>query len=361
MNEGPFRIRDIGINPGVMAPGPLNAITDVIGVCVGHATRIEGESTRTGVTAILPHSGNLFAERVPAGLAVGNGHGKLAGGTQLVELGEIETPIVLVNTLAVGRAVEAVVDWTLAQPGNEYIRSVNAVVAETNDGMLNDIRQRGLVAADVTAAIDGATGGPVPEGSVGAGTGTVAFDWKGGIGTSSRALPPSLGGWTVGALVQANHGGVLQIDGRPIGKALGRYHLKDAIDTGSADGSIVVIVATDAPLSDRNLTRLARRAMFGVARTGSTFANGSGDYAIAFSTHSGVRRTDATRSGVSNFEELGNDAMSPLFAAAIEAAEEAVYNALIAATPIESLDVLRAAMVRVDPLTVAEIDRAGGA
>ncbi len=361
MDKPPIRIRDIGINPGVIAPGPLNAITDVAGVRVGHVTRIEGESTRTGVTAILPHAGNLFAERVPAGLAVGNGHGKLAGATQLVELGEIETPIVLVNTLAVGRAVEAVVDWTLAQPGNDQVRSVNAVVAETNDGMLNDIRNRGLTGKDVVSAIESATGGPVHEGSIGAGTGTVAFDWKGGIGTSSRVLPASLGGWTVGALVQANHGGVLQIDGRPVGKALGRYHLKDAIDTGSADGSIIVIVATDAPLSDRNLTRLARRAMFGVARTGSTFANGSGDYAIAFSVHPGVRRTATSRVGVVAVDEMGNDAVSPLFAAVIEATEEAIYNALIAATPIDSLDVLRAAMVRVDPLTVGEIRRTAGA
>lgn len=361
MDSRPHRIRDIGIAPGVIAPGALNGITDVGGVKVGHVTRVEGESTRTGVTAILPHAGNLFAERVPAGLAVGNGHGKLAGATQLVELGEIETPIVLVNTLAVGRAVEAVVDWTLAQPGNDQVRSVNAIVAETNDGVLNDIRNRGLTGNDVVAAIESSTGGPVPEGSIGAGTGTVAFDWKGGIGTSSRVLPVSFGGWTVGALVQANHGGVLQIDGRSVGKALGRYHLKDAIDTGSADGSIIVIVATDAPLSDRNLTRLARRAMFGVARTGSTFANGSGDYAIAFSTHPGVRRTDETRSGITSRDELGNDAVSPVFAAAIEATEEAVYNALIAATPIESLDVLRAAMVRVDPLTIGEIERAGDA
>jgi D-aminopeptidase len=326
------RARELGLRPGQFRPGPLNAITDVAGVLVGQQTRIEGEGTRTGVTAIRPHAGNLFAERVPAGLAVINGYGKLAGATQLQELGELESPIVLVNTLAVGRAVEAVVDWTLAR--NPEARSVNAVVGETNDGKLNDIRARGITGDDVLAALDGATGGPVAEGSVGAGTGTVAFGWKGGIGTSSRLLPEALGGFTVGALVQSNYGGALVMDGVPVGRRLGRFYLREHADKGDADGSVMVVIATDAPLSDRNLSRLALRAMAGLARTGAAFSDGSGDYSIAFSTHPGVRRPAA--GGM--VADWPNDRMSPLFVAAAEAVEEAVLNSLLRATTVESRD-----------------------
>lgn len=335
---GRARAREIGLVPGVLQPGPLNAITDVAGVQVGQVTLVEGASVRTGVTAVLPHGGNLFRDKVPAGLAVGNGFGKLAGATQVVELGEIETPVVLTNTLAVPTAAEAVIGWTLEQPGNEDVRSVNPVVGETNDGRLNDIRARPVTPAHVREAIAGASGGPVAEGSVGAGTGTVAFGWKGGIGTSSRRLPARLGGWTLGVLVQSNYGGVLTMGGAPVGRALGRYHLREFVEDRSADGSIMIVVATDAPLSDRNLTRLARRAMAGVARTGSTFSNGSGDYAIAFSTAEAVRRTPQRRGGVAAHEEMGNDAVTPLFAAVVEATEEAIYNSLLMATTVESVD-----------------------
>ncbi|HUO02678.1 MAG TPA: P1 family peptidase, partial [Rhizomicrobium sp.] len=272
------RARDLGIAPGVLKPGPLNAITDVAGVMVGQVTLVEGRSIRTGATAILPHGGNLFQDKVPAGIYVENGFGKSAGLSQIAELGEIETPIVLTNTLAVARGMDAILDWTLAQPGNEKVRSVNAVVGETNDGELNDIRGRAITPRDILKAIAGAKPGPVEEGAVGAGAGTVAFGWKGGIGTSSRRLPASLGGYTVGVLVQSNFGGILTVDGQRIGERLGQYYLKGAMDGASANGSIMVVVATDAPLSDRSLTRLAKRAMAGVARTGSSFTNGSGDY-----------------------------------------------------------------------------------
>jgi D-aminopeptidase len=335
------RAREIGLRPGQFAPGPLNAITDVAGVLVGQVTRVEGETIRTGVTAIRPHDGNLYAERVPAGLAVINGFGKLAGATQLMELGELETPIVLTNTLAVGRALEAVVDWTLAR--NAEARSVNAVVGETNDGRLNDIRARGVTGADVLAALEGAVGGKVEEGSVGAGTGTMAFGWKGGIGTSSRLLPAALGGFAIGALVQSNYGGALVMDGVPVGRALGKFYLRehaagpDASD-GDADGSVMVVIATDAPLSDRNLQRLALRAMAGLARTGAAFSDGSGDYAIAFSTHAGVRRGAAYRAGEASLPEWPNDRMSPLFVAAAEAVEEAVLNSMLQAVTVESRD-----------------------
>lgn len=255
------QLRDFGLSPGILPPGPLNAITDVDGVLVGHVTLIEGEDVRTGATAVLPHGGNLYQDKVPAGVVAGNGYGKLMGSTQIVELGEIETPVVLTNTLAVSTAAEAIVDWTLARPGNEAVRSVNPVVGETNDGRLNDIRRRALSAAQIRQAIETAQGGPVAEGNVGAGTGTVAFGWKGGIGTSSRRLPAGLGGCTVGVLVQANFGGVLQIMGAPVGIELGQYDLRDALARGGADGSIVMVLATDAPLSDRNLARLARRVL----------------------------------------------------------------------------------------------------
>jgi D-aminopeptidase len=325
------RARELGVAPGVLPPGPLNAITDVPGVLVGHLTQIEGDDLRTGATALLPHGGNLFQEKVPAGLAVGNGFGKLIGSTQLVELGEIETPIVLTNTLAVPRAADAVLDWTLTYPGNEEARSINPLVGETNDGFLNDIRRRSLTANMIRGAIEGAQGGPVAEGCVGAGTGTVAFGWKGGIGTSSRQLPRRLGDYYVGVLVQANYGGVLQILGVPVGRLLGRYYLKEWLDRGDADGSIMMVVATNAPLSDRNLTRLARRTLAGLARTGASMSNGSGDYGIAFSTAEGVRRSPSRRSRRSEVQELPNDCVSPLFQAVIEATEEAIYNALFQA------------------------------
>jgi D-aminopeptidase len=331
-----LRARDLGLAPGIFRPGAHNAITDVAGVQVGHVTLIEGEGTRTGVTAILPHPGNPFADRVPAGLSVMNGFGKLAGATQLAELGEIETPIVLTNTLAVGRAMEALVDWTLAR--NPEAVSVNAVVGETNDGRLNDIRARGVTREHVLAALDGAAGGPVAEGSVGAGTGTVAFGFKGGIGTASRLLPPPLGGWTLGALVQANYGGALTMDGIPVGRELGRWYLKEHTDRGDADGSVMVVIATDAPLSDRNLSRLAARAMAGLARTGAAFSDGSGDYAIAFATHPGVRRTAERRAHQAIIADWPNDRMSPLFVAAAEAVEEAVLNALTMATTLTGRD-----------------------
>lgn len=331
------RIRDLGVTPGIFSPGPWNAITDVQGVLVGHRTLVRGESVRTGVTAILPHGGNLFQEKVPAAVYVGNGFGKAAGFLQVQELGNLETPIVLTNTLAVGTAVEAVVAWTLERPGNESVRSVNAVVGETNDGFLNDIRGRHVTAADVRAAIAAAASGPVAEGSIGAGTGTMALGWKGGIGTSSRVLPQTLGGYTVGALVQSNFGGVLQIDGVPVGEKLGRYSFKEEIRAGAGgdgegDGSCMIVLATDAPLSSRNLERLARRAVLGLARVGSFMSNGSGDFVIAFSTRNRVPFEPRERT--LSVEELHNDAMSPLFLAAVESVEEAVYNSLLRATDV---------------------------
>ena len=322
------RARDWGITPGILPSGKWNAITDVAGVKVGHVTLVEGANIRTGVTAILPHSENIFQDKVPAGIVIGNGFGKLVGSTQVEELGEIETPIVLTNTLAVPAAAEAVIDWTLAQPGNEEVRSVNPVVGETNDGWLNDIRTRAVTKESALKAIETAESGPVEEGCVGAGTGTICFGWKGGIGTSSRLLLKALGGYTVGALVQSNFGGVLQMDGIPVGKELSQYYLKDELDNASADGSIMIFIATDAPLSDRNLKRLAKRGLAGLARTGASMSNGSGDYVIAFSTGEEVRRTAGRRSKVWAYPEVPNDLMSPLFQAAIEATEEAIYNSL---------------------------------
>jgi D-aminopeptidase len=325
------RARDIGISPGVLTPGPLNAITDVDGVRVGHVTLKEGEHIRTGATAILPHGGNLYQDKVPAAVVIGNGYGKMMGISQILELGEIETPIVLTNTLNVPEAANAVIGWTLRQPGNETVGSVNAVVGETNDGRLNDIRGRHVTPEMVVQAIEGAKGGPVAEGAVGAGSGTVAFGWKGGIGTSSRTLPAALGSYTVGVLVQSNYGGILQMDGIPVGEELGQYYLQDHVADDRADGSIMIIVATDAPLSDRNLERLARRAIGGLARTGASLTNGSGDYVIAFSTNEAVRRTPERRNEAGQITELPNGAMSPLFEAAIEATEEAIYNSLLMA------------------------------
>jgi len=326
------RARQAGIAFGILQPGPLNAITDVAGVKVGQITLVEGANVRTGVTAILAHGGNLFQDKVPAGFAVGNAFGKFMGSTQIKELGEIETPILLTNTLNVPEAAAGTIQWTLRQPGNEEVRSVNAVVGETNDGYLNDIRGRHVTPAHAMAAIEAASEGPVQEGAVGAGTGTVAFDWKGGIGTSSRRLPKSLGGWTLGVLVQTNFGGVLQVSGVPVGQALGRYFLKTELDKANADGSVIIVVATDAPLSDRNLERIARRAFLGIARTGSPMTNGSGDYALAFSTNTDVRRTPARRANPSPIVDLPNDQISPLFEATVEATEEAVINSLFAAT-----------------------------
>ena len=332
------RARELGLAPGVFEPGPLDAITDVAGVRVGHVTLVEGETVRTGVTVVVPHGGNLFQEKVPGAVFVGNAFGKLAGSTQLRELGTIETPIALTNTLAVGTAVEAIVGFTLAQPGNEAVRSVNALVGETNDGALNDIRAMRITRADVLAALASATTGPVLEGSVGAGTGTVAFGWKGGIGTASRRLPAGLGGYTLGVLVQANFGGVLMMDGVPVGRELGRRELAaapaHARDAG--DGSCLIVVATDAPLSAHDLERLAARALFGLARTGSSFSNGSGDYAVAFSTAEELR----VRHGESAPRArtlLPSEGLSPLFQAALETTEEAVLNALLRATSVSGM------------------------
>jgi len=347
------RARQLGIAPGVLPPGPLNAITDVSGVLVGHTTVVAGDSIRTGATAILPHGGNLYQDKVPAAVFVLNGYGKSAGLSQIAELGEIETPIVLTNTLAVAQGMQAVLDWTLAQPGNEKVLSANAVVGETNDGTLNDIRGRALTPAQILEAIKAAHTGPVEEGAVGAGTGTVAFGWKGGIGTSSRHLPRLAGGWTVGVLLQSNFGGVLTVDGRRIGEQLGKYYLKDELAGKSADGSVMVVVATDAPLSDRNLARLARRAAAGIARTGSSFSNGSGDYFIAFSTAAEVRRTPQQRAGVARVADLGNEAVSPLFQAVAEATEEAVYDSMFMATTTRSLNLVEGRDVVVVRLPLA--------
>jgi D-aminopeptidase len=312
-------------------------------------TLAQGTTVHTGVTAVLPHGGNLYQDKVPAGFAVGNAYGKFMGSTQIKELGEIETPIVLTNTLNVPEAAAGTIEWTLRQPGNEQVRSVNAVVGETNDGFLNDIRGRHVTAADAVRAIEAAKGGPVEEGSVGAGAGTVAFDWKGGIGTSSRRLPKSLGGWTVGVLVQTNYSGVLQVAGVPVGQALGRYYLKDELSKASGDGSCIVVIATDAPLSDRNLERLAHRGLLGIARTGSPMTNGSGEYAVAFSTNLDVRRTPERRAKPSTIVDLPNDQVSPLFEAAVEAAEEAAINSVFAATPVDGMQ------GHVDALPVDEV------
>jgi D-aminopeptidase len=328
------RARELGVAPGILLPGPLNAITDVAGVLVGQVTVIEADSVRTGITAILPHAGNLFLQRVPAAIVVGNGFGKLLGSTQVNELGELETPILLTCTLCVWKAADAMVEWMLAQPAMDKVRSINPVVGETNDGYeLNvAIRSRPITAAQVRQALTSARGGPVEEGSVGAGTGTRAFEWKGGIGTSSRKVPASVGGYTVGVLVQSNFGGVLQIMGAPVGRELGhKFSSSDVRTRANADGSIMMVVATDAPLSDRNLKRLASRALMGLARTGSVAGNGSGDYVIAFSTAPEVRRArDAARLTTT---EMGNtEQLSALYEAVIESTEEAIYNSLFKAT-----------------------------
>jgi D-aminopeptidase len=331
------RASDLGIKVGILPTGPLNAITDVNGVTVGHQTIIRADNVRTGVTAILPHSGNLYREKVPAAIVVGNGYGKLTGTTQVDELGEIEGPVLLTNTTSVPQVADALTSYMLALPGNEDVLSFNPVVGETNDGFLNDIRGRHITADDVFAAIKNARSGPVAEGNVGAGTGTVAFGWKGGIGTASRRLPGNLGGYTIGILVQTNFGGVLTIAGAPVGQELGQYYLREELQqagngSGRADGSCMIVVATNAPLDSRNLKRLGARALLGLARTGTAASNGSGDYAISFSTAPQNRIRMADKALTRHTEVLTNDAMSPMFLAAIEATEEAVYNSMFKAT-----------------------------
>ncbi len=328
--QAPKRARDLGLKIGVMQTGKLNSITDVQGVKVGHTTLIIGDSVRTGVTAILPHGENVFQQKVPAAIFAGNGFGKLTGSTQIIELGNIETPIVLTNTLSVAAGVEAIIDYTLNKKGNDAVMSVNSVVGETNDGFLNDIRGRHVKKQHVLQAIENATSGLVAEGNVGAGTGTVCFGFKGGIGTSSRKLPASLGGYTIGVLVQTNFGGVLQIDGVPIGEELGKFNFRNQL-LNNVDGSCMVIIATDAPLDNRNLERLAKRAFLGLGKTGGIASNGSGDYMIAFSTDSTLRIPHTNKSRTLNINTLHNDATSPLFMAAIEATEEAIINSLFAA------------------------------
>jgi D-aminopeptidase len=342
-NEARPRAREIGLAPGVFAPGAKNAITDVAGVSVGHATLNQGDAIRTGVTVIVPHQGNVFQDKVPGAVFVGNAFGKLAGSTQVDELGTIETPIALTNTLSVGAVMEGLVRWTVDQSGNDNVRSVNALVGETNDGGLNDIRGLHVRPQHVIAALQAASTDAVQEGSVGAGTGTQAFGWKGGIGTSSRQLDARYGGYTVGVLVQSNYGGVLTMGGAPVGKILGRYSYQPRTQAGGrepaadsvGDGSCMIVVATDAPLDARDLKRLAARAVFGLARTGSSYSNGSGDFAIAFSTAADLR----TRFGSSTAQArtlLPTDGVSPLFQAALEATEEAVYNSLLKATSVSS-------------------------
>ena len=332
------RAREIGLIIGVLPPGPLNAITDVDGVRVGHRTIVKGESIRTGVTAILPHGGNMFQEKVPAAIVVGNGFGKLVGSTQVQELGVLETPVVLTNTLSVFGTADAVVTYMLSLKGNEEVSSINPVVAETNDGYLNDIRGRHVSRSDVIAALNSAQGGPVAEGSVGAGTGTRCLGWKGGMGTASRRLPKSLGGHTVGVLVQSNFGGVLTVNGAAVGKELGRFYLQHSPEgDDSAGGSCVMVLATNAPLDARQLRRLARRALLGLAAVGSPMTHGSGDYVIAFSTAEAVRVSHEAYTGTHTRTVLRDESLSPLFQATREAAEEAIINSLLKATTTTGL------------------------
>ncbi|WP_298735145.1 P1 family peptidase [uncultured Chitinophaga sp.] len=331
------RARDLGLRIGVMPTGQWNAITDVPGVKVGHTTIIKGGDVRTGVTAILPYEGNIFQQKVPAAVFAGNGFGKLAGSTQVAELGNLETPVVLTNTLNVPTAMDALIEYTLQQKGNENVRSVNAVVGETNDSWLNDIRSRPVTRQDVLQALQHAQTGPVQEGSVGAGTGTICFGFKGGIGTASRKLPQQLGGYTVGVLVQTNFGGMLQIDGVPVGEELGKFEFSEQLNN-KVDGSCMIVVATDAPVDSRNLERLAKRAFMGLAKTGGIASNGSGDYVIAFSTADAVRIPYAPTGPVQSVPVLHNEYVTPLFMAAIEATEEAIINSLFAATGMQGRD-----------------------
>lgn len=332
-----MRARDYGISPGVMKPGKYNSITDVSGVKVGHVTLLEGKAIRTGVTAIIPNDGNIFQNKIPAAVYIGNGFGKLAGYSQVEELGNLETPIILTNTLSIPAASSALISYTLTLPGNEEVRSVNALVGETNDGWLNDIRGRHVKEEHVLSAIEKAANGKADEGNVGAGTGTMAFGYKGGIGTSSRVLPQSMGGYTIGVLVQTNFGGLLQIDGVPVGKVLERYPFKEEL-LNDADGSCMIVVLTDAPIDSRNLKRMAKRAMLGLAKTGGIASNGSGDYVIAASTakENFIPYSPETRTATFNY--LHNDAMSPLFMATIEATEEAIINSLFAAESMTGRD-----------------------
>lgn len=331
--QGHKTLREWGFPTGIFAPGPYNAITDVPGVAVGHVTLIEGENVRTGVTAIVPHQGNIFRQKVPAAICVGNGFGKLAGVTQVRELGNIETPVVLTNTLSVPAGIEGVVRYTLMQPGNEDVRSVNAVVGETNDGRLNDIRGMHITPQMVVDAINQAHSGPVEQGNVGAGTGTICFGFKGGIGTSSRVLPRSLGGYTVGVLAQTNYGGILEIDGVQVGQKLKKHDFIEHIGhSQDVDGSCMMVVITDAPLDSRNLERLAKRAMMGLAKTGGIASNGSGDYVIAMSVAPGNLIDADARTITSTV--LANGEMSSLFAATIEATAEALWNSLFMADPM---------------------------
>jgi D-aminopeptidase len=331
------RARDLGITIGVLPAGKWNAITDVEGVSVGHRSLIQGGDVRTGVTAVLPHGGNVFQSKVPAALFVANGFGKFVGSTQIQELGVLETPIVLTNTLSTFAAADALVAWSLRQKGNETVQSVNPTVGECNDGYLNDIRGQHVRADDVLTALSDAKSGAVTEGSVGAGVGTRCLGWKGGIGSSSRKLPQPLGGYTVGVLVQTNFDGQLTIDGAPVGQELGRYYLKEAVG-GQEHGSCIVIVATDAPLDARQLGRLAKRAPLGLGAVGSPLTHGSGDYCLAFSTHAGVRQQFANIQAVETRSVLRDDRLSPLFQAVREATEEAVVNSLLAATTITGRD-----------------------
>ena len=328
------RVREFGIKIGIMEPGKWNAITDVMGVKVGHVTLIEGGSVRTGATAVLPHDGNIYQEMVPGAIYVANGYGKLMGYTQVEELGVIETPIILTNTLSVPTAANGLITYTLALAGNESVGSVNSVVGETNDGYLNDIRGRHVKEEHVIEAIKKAESGPVEEGCIGAGTGTQCFRWKGGIGTASRKLPESRGGYTVGVLVQTNFGGIFQINGYPVGVKLGNYAFKRDVEI-AGDGSCMIVCATDAPLDSRNLKRLAKRALLGIPRTGGYYSNGSGDYCIAFSTAKEVRVPRDLEERTQKIEVLRNRHMSALFLAAAEASEEAILNSMFKATPME--------------------------
>ncbi len=338
-NEAKKRAREYGIKIGILQPGPINAITDVKGVGVGHCTLIDGNNIRTGVTAILPHEGNIFQEKVPAAIYIGNGFGKLTGYSQVEELGNIETPIILTNTLSVPTAADALIDYTLSFEENREVRSVNPVVGETNDGWLNDIQGRHIKAHHVLAAIKNAAAGPVEEGTVGAGTGTTCLGFKGGIGTSSRVLPGTLGGYTVGVLVQTNFGGVLQVNGAPVGEELGEYYFKDHLHPSNQEsGSCMMVVMTDAPLEARNLKRLAKRALLGLGRTGGILSNGSGDYVIAVSTAKDLRVPDKSSSPLREIKILQNNEMSPLFLAVIEATEEAILNSLFTAKSVKGKD-----------------------
>ena len=331
-----LRPRAYGISIGILKPGENNAITDVTGVMVGHVSIVKDENVRTGVTAILPHAGNLYQEKVPAAMFIGNGYGKLMGYSQVKELGNIETPIVLTNTLSVPLAANGVISYMLGLPGNEKVGSVNAIVGETNDGFLNDIRGRHVKESHVVEAINNAKSGPVIEGNVGAGTGTICFGYKGGIGTSSRNLPEELGGYTVGVLIQTNFGGVLEINGVPVAKELGNYPFKDILE--KADGSCMIVVATDAPVNERNLERMAKRAMMGLSKTGGVASNGSGDYVIAFSNAEENLIMNNSDSKFLEASYLRNDEMTPLFLATIEATEEAIINSLFAAETMTGKD-----------------------